>query len=152
MHRMPRLHVAAIEPRFWANLCAALGLERWTAHQTDDAVQDDVRRDLRAVFLTKGRDEWTEELSPADTCVAPVLSVAELVDDEQFAARHAFVDAVHDVHGTFRQVGPLFAGMTPPSEPYAVRDATETDTEELLRAAGLNDEECGRLRGAGVIA
>jgi alpha-methylacyl-CoA racemase len=147
------LTVAAIEPRFWANLCSALGLERWTDHQTDDAVQDDVRRDLRAVFLTKDRDDWTDELSPRDTCVAPVLSVDEVVEDAQFAARHAFVEAKHDAHGTFRQVGPLFAGMTEaPSGPYTVRDATATDTDELLRAAGVSAEECAELRVTGVIA
>jgi crotonobetainyl-CoA:carnitine CoA-transferase CaiB-like acyl-CoA transferase len=147
------LTVAAIEPRFWANLCEALGLERWTGHQTDDAVQDDIRRDLRAAFLTKGRDEWTAELSPSDTCVAPVLSVSEVVDDPQFAARGAFVEAKHDTHGAFRQVGPLFAGMrAAPSEPYAVRDVTETDTEELLRAAGVTADECAQLLEAGVIA
>ena len=43
--------VAAIEPRFWANLCTALGLQQWTAHQTDDAVQDEIRADVRAAFL-----------------------------------------------------------------------------------------------------
>jgi crotonobetainyl-CoA:carnitine CoA-transferase CaiB-like acyl-CoA transferase len=134
-------------------LCAALGLERWTDHQTDDAVQDDIRRDLRAAFLSKGRDEWTAKLSPADTCVAPVLSVAEVVDDPQFAARGAFVEAKHDTHGAFRQVGPLFAGMrAAPSEPYAVRDVAETDTEELLRATGMSADECALLLETGVIA
>src|SRR5438874_9241208 len=39
------LTVAAIEPRFWANLCRAVGLERWTEHQTDDAVQEEIRAD-----------------------------------------------------------------------------------------------------------
>src|SRR5205814_7170195 len=47
------LAVAAIEPRFWANLCRLLGLEQWTDRQTDDAAQDDIRADLRAVFTTK---------------------------------------------------------------------------------------------------
>ena len=54
--------VAAIEPRFWANLCRALGLEQWAAHQTDDAVQDQIRADVRAAFLTRDRDDWVAEL------------------------------------------------------------------------------------------
>jgi alpha-methylacyl-CoA racemase len=145
--------VAAIEPRFWANLCHALGLEQWAAHQTDDEVQDEIRADLRAAFLTKDRHDWTVVLAPADTCVAPVLTVPELVDDPQFAARRAFVEARHPDHGTFRQVGPTLAGTTAaPAEPYAARDATETDTDELLRAAGVTPEECCALRDAGVIA
>ena len=58
------LTVAAIEPRFWANLCQALGLERWIDHQTDDAVQDQVRADIEAVLRTRPRDEWVAALAP----------------------------------------------------------------------------------------
>src|SRR3954453_16747326 len=37
------LTVAAIEPRFWANLCKAVSLERWIEHQTDDDLQAEIR-------------------------------------------------------------------------------------------------------------
>ena len=104
------LTVAAIEPRFWANLCKALGLERWIDHQTDDDLQAEIRGELAAVFRTRPRDEWVTELGPADTCVAPVLSAPELVDDDQYAARGAFVDASDPDHGAFRQVGYVLAG------------------------------------------
>ena len=145
--------VAAIEPRFWANLCGALGLEQWTNRQTDDAVQDEIRADLRAAFLTRDRDDWVAELSAADTCVTAVLSIPEVVDDAQYAARNAFIEAKHPDYGTFRQVGPMFAGTTAaPAGPYEVRDATITDTDELLRAVGFTAEECAALRDAGVVA
>jgi len=104
------LTVAAIEPRFWANLCNAVGLEKWVEHQTDDEVQGAIRADLEKVFRTRPRDEWVAELGPADTCVAPVLAVPEVVNDPQYAARGAFVDAEHPDHGTFRQVGYVLAG------------------------------------------
>jgi alpha-methylacyl-CoA racemase len=146
------LTVAAIEPRFWANLCTALGLERWIEHQTDDAVQHDVRADLRAAFAQRDRDEWTELLAAADTCVAPVLDVPELVQDPQYAARGVIVEAKHPEHGTFRQVGPVFAGMPAPAGPYLVRDATVTDTDAVLRAAGVTDDELAVLRAEGAIA
>jgi alpha-methylacyl-CoA racemase len=107
------LTVAAIEPRFWANLCTAVGLERWIEHQTDDELQDEIRGELAAVLRTKTRDEWVRELGPADTCVAPVLSVPEVVEDEQFVARGAFVDADLPKHGRFRQVGYVLAGSHP---------------------------------------
>jgi alpha-methylacyl-CoA racemase len=146
------LSVAAIEPRFWANLCDQLGLEQWVQHQQDDAVQDEIRRDLRAVFLTRDRDEWTARLSPADTCVAPVLTVPEAVDDEQFAARGDYVVAHHTDQGDFRQVGPVFAGMEPPTGPYEARDATVTDTDMLLADAGFSPDELAKLHEAGVVA
>ncbi len=144
--------VAAIEPRFWANLCEQLGLAQWAAHQHDDAVQDQIRAEMRAVFLTRDRDEWTALLSAADTCVAPVLTVPEVADDEQFVARGDYVVADHAEHGDFRQVGPVFAGMEQPSSPYEARDATVTDTDALLRAAGLSHDELAKLHEAGVVA
>jgi alpha-methylacyl-CoA racemase len=145
------LSVAAIEPRFWANLCELLGLPQWAAHQEDDAVQDQIRADLRAVFLTRDLDDWTAMLSPADTCVAPVLEVPEIVEDEQFVARDDYVDAHDATAGDFRQVGPVFAGMQRPSLPYEAPDLTATDTDALLRAAGIDDDELAKLHEAGVI-
>lgn len=94
--------VAAIEPRFWANLCKLLELDRWIEHQTDDSAQDDIRLDLRRAFRTKPRDVWTALLAGADTCVTPVLTIDE-VDAE-------VVDATHPDHGKFLQLAPTLAG------------------------------------------
>jgi alpha-methylacyl-CoA racemase len=146
------LTVAAIEPRFWGNLCRELGLEQWANRQNDDEVQDQIRAELRAVFSTRDRDEWTELLAAADTCVAPVLTMPEAIADEQFVARGDFVDATHPDHGVFRQVGPVFAGMERPDVPYEARDATLTDTDAVLAAAGLSGDELTKLHDAGVIA
>jgi alpha-methylacyl-CoA racemase len=144
--------VAAIEPRFWANLCVALGLERWREHQTDDDVQDEIRADLRAAFAARDRDDWVARLAPADTCVAPVLSVTELVADEQFAARGAFTDAEHPRHGRFRQLAPTLAGTRRPDDRAVLRDAELTDTDALLDAAGVDAGARADMRAAGVIA
>jgi alpha-methylacyl-CoA racemase len=146
------LTVAAIEPRFWANLCRELGLEQWADHQHEDEVQDQIRADVRGVLLTRDRDDWTERLAAADTCVAPVLTVPEAIADEQFVARGDFVDAVHPEQGTFRQVGPVFAGMQRPDAPYEARDATITDTDAVLAGAGFSADEIAKLQDAGVVA
>jgi alpha-methylacyl-CoA racemase len=145
------LAVGAIEPVFWANLCRLLGLERWIDHQTDDAMQDQIRSDLRAVLATRPRDEWVDLLADADTCVAPVLDIAEVASDPQFAARGAFVEASHPQRPPFRQLGPLLAG-TPRHDTYPLRDATLTDTPALLAGAGLPTEEIEAMLAEGVIA
>jgi alpha-methylacyl-CoA racemase len=146
------LAVAAIEPAFWANLCRALGLERWIPHQRDDAVQEAVRADLRRAFATRDRDAWVAELAPANTCVAPVLSAEEVARDTHFAARGAFVEARPARGGSLRQVGAVLAGAAPLTEPVALPDPAATQTDELLRAAGLAAEEIARLRAEGVLA
>ena len=146
------LSVAAIEPRFWANLCRALDLEGWISHQYDDAVQEEIRADLRAAFAKKTRDEWSAELGPADTCVAPVREVTELLGDAQYRARGAFSQAVHPEHGAFRQVAPVLAGMERSATPVSVRGGDVSDTAELLRHAGVPDLEIEKLLGEGVLA
>ena len=146
------LAVAAIEPAFWANLCRALGLERWIPSQLDDTAQEKIRADLRAAFAARGRDEWVECLAPADTCVAPVHSIAEVAADPAFAERAAFGWAEHPAHGRFRQVAALLAGARRADGTVALREASATDTAELLRAAGLAAAEIAKLQSEGVIA
>ncbi len=144
--------VGAIEPPFYANLCKALGCEQWQGHQNDDAVQDRVRADFAAAFRRRSRDEWVAELAPADTCVAPVYEIAELVNDPQFRARGAFAEAKHATEGAFEQLAPVLAGQTRADGPVPAGDATRSDTEELLREAGLGSEEIHALRERGAIA
>lgn len=145
------LAVGAIEPVFWANLCRLVDLERWIEHQTDDEVQDQIRADLRAAFAERTRDEWVELLADADTCVAPVLDIAEVADDPQVAARGAIVEATHPLRPPFRQLGTLLAGA-PRQGRYDLRDATLTDTPSLLAEAGLSADEIEALLAEGVIA
>ena len=117
-----------------------------STHQMDDAVQDDdPRRSARRVQDRARATSGPTMLTPADTCVAPVLSVPEVVDDAQFAARGAFVDAEHPTAGTFRQVGPVLAGQARPTGPYELRDATETDVDDAARRCRVHG---GRDRAA----
>jgi alpha-methylacyl-CoA racemase len=146
------LAVGAIEPHFWANLCKALGLGRWIPHQLDDAAQDAIRADLAAAFAKRDRDAWADELAPADTCVAPVLSVAELAREPAFQARGVFCETAHPSHGRVRQVGPLLAGQTPLDAPAHVPDPSESDSEALLREAGLAPAAIEALRRDGIVA
>jgi len=146
------LAVAAIEPVFYANLCKAIGCERWLDRQLDDTVQDEIRADFRAAFRTRDRDAWVADLAPADTCVAPVYAISELVEDPHLLERGAFAEAEHPRCRSFRQLAPALAGMRPVRGVVTLRDAEESDAEELLRAAGLVAEEIEELRSAGVVA
>jgi alpha-methylacyl-CoA racemase len=145
------LALAAIESRFWANLCRATGLEQWIERQYDADAQDEIRADLAAVFATRSRDEWVATLAPADTCVAPVLSVPEAAAATQFVERGAVTTATDAGGETWRQLAPLLAGAT--RQPaYDVPDPGATDTEALLQAAGFATDEIAKLRADGVIA
>ncbi|MHB8219917.1 MAG: CaiB/BaiF CoA transferase family protein [Acidimicrobiales bacterium] len=146
------LAVGAIEPKFFANLCRALGCPQWVDRQLDDSVQDRIRADFAAAFATEDRDHWVRRLAGADTCVAPVLAVAEVPDDPQFAHRGALTRAVHPVSGPLRQVAPVLAGMPRPVGPVALPDPDVTDTDDLLVDAGVTPDDRTAWRAAGAIA
>ena len=56
-------------------------------------------------FATRTRDEWVEALADADTCVAPVLEVAEVVEYPQFRARRVVGAASHPKEGALPTAG-----------------------------------------------
>ena len=146
------LSVGAIEPQFWKNFCELVGLPQHAGSQLDDAAQVQVRADVAAALAMKTRDEWVALLGPADTCVAPVNTVAEAVSDEQYAARGLVAEAVSDTDGPFRQAAPVWAGTTPPAGAYRVRDGQLTDTCDLLVAAGLDPAAVQALVDEGAVA
>ena len=144
--------VGAIEPAFYRNLCRLLGCQEWADFQLDDDAQDAIRDAFRAAFASKSRLDWLHILAGADTCVSPVWRVPDLVNDPQLVARGVFTDAQHPVAGTFRQLGPLLAGMDKTPQVRNVPDVTVTDTDELLAAAGMDASEIASLRTKGVVA
>ncbi len=144
--------VGAIEAKFFANLCAALGCPELAAAQLDDDAQPAIRAAFAAAFATRSRDEWVDVLAGADTCVAPVLEVSEVAAHPQFAARGAVAGAIHPTEGTFSQLAPLLAGMPRPDGPASLPDMTQTDTEHLLKEAGVDGETVARWVGRRVVA
>jgi alpha-methylacyl-CoA racemase len=146
------LAVAAIEPKFFANLCRHIGCEQWTEKQYDDAAQGEIRRAFASAFATDDRDSWVERLGPLDTCVSAVSSVEEVAADDEYVSAGAFVDVKSSSHGSFRQVGAVLAGSATLSDPVEIREDDATDTEELLTEAGYTPAEISGLRASGVVA
>jgi alpha-methylacyl-CoA racemase len=143
--------VGAIEPHFYANLCKALGLERYAAHQMDDAMQDEIRKAFQEAFATRDRDDWVAELAPNNTCVAPVYTIPELVEDPHFRSRGIFMNATDAEHGDFEQVGPILAGGHREQPLHTTRAPGESDADALLADAGLEANAIAELKRDGVV-
>lgn len=143
--------VGAIEPKFFANLCNALDLPQYAKAQMDDALQDEIRAAFKNAFLQKTRDEWTEALAANDTCVAPVLTIPELVDEPHFKDRKIFMNATHQEHGSFRQVSPILAGGQRDQPEHVVRPFGESDAADLLTEVGYNEAEIVQLAAEGAV-
>jgi alpha-methylacyl-CoA racemase len=144
--------VGAIEAKFFANLCRALGCPELIESQLDDDAQPRIRDAFTAAFATRDRDEWVRLLGDADTCVAPVLSVSEIAVDPQFAWRGVVTTATHPTEGSLTQLAPLLAGMEETTAPADLPDMDQTDTEHLLKEAGVDGETVARWASRRVVA
>lgn len=145
------MSIGAIEPHFYRNLCKRLGLPQYENNQYTEDLQDEIRAAFRKAFLTRTRDEWTAELAPNDTCVAPVLSIPEVTSDPHWRARGLFMQAEHEKRGVFEQLTPVLAGAIRSHPKHAVRSGDETDSADLLAAVGLSEERIAKLLAEGAV-
>jgi alpha-methylacyl-CoA racemase len=138
--------IAALEPKFFAELVERLGLERtFVERQHERAHWPALRAAIAAAVRTKTRDEWCAALEGSDACFAPVLALDEAPRHRHAQARGAFVD----VGGV---VQPAPAPRFSRSRPTPPRRAPEpgSDTDAVLAEAGFSGAEIAALRSAGV--
>lgn len=85
--------VGAIEPQFFAQLLAGLGLDpAEVPGQFEMGRYDELRAILTARFAERTRDEWAAVFAGTDSCVTPVLSWAEAADNEHLRARDTLIE------------------------------------------------------------
>ncbi len=138
--------VGALEPGFWAELVAGLGVEVG-GEQYDPATWPAQREAFTAAFLTRTRDEWAAHFADTDACVAPVLSLSEAPRHPQLVARGTFVA---DARGHLvPRTGPRMSD-TPALDPGR-EPAPGADTTAYLLAHGFTAEEVRALVDAGAV-
>jgi alpha-methylacyl-CoA racemase len=145
------MSVGAIEPQFFRNLCEALGHPEFVAEQYDDARQDAMREAFTAAFATRTRDDWTRRLAAHDTCVAPVLTIPEVVEDPHWRSRQVFMEAEHPERGVFEQVSPILAGGIRSHPRHRVRIDDATDSQRVLSEVGFSADEIADLVATGAV-
>ena len=111
-----------------------------------------IRAAFARAFATRTRDEWVKLLAGADTCVAPVLEVAEVADDPQFRGPRRGGHG-HPPHAAApsRNWPRCWRGWFAPAAP-TLPDMTVTDTEHLLKEAGVDGETVARWVERRVVA
>ena len=147
------ISVGAIEPWFYENLCRCLGREDLIPHQyAKGEKRDEVFAAFRQIFRSKPRDEWVSLLMPAETCVAPVLSIDEVANDPHLRHRGLIVETETPGGGRRRQVGAMVKLSGTPARVRGPRAGSGDDTRAVLRELGYDEESVGALRRAGAIA
>ncbi|WP_396655721.1 CaiB/BaiF CoA transferase family protein [Microbacterium sp.] len=139
--------VGAMEPKFFANMVAAMGIDFDPADQFDRSAHPRLREQLSTAFRTRTRDEWVEALAAAEACFAPVLSPWEAPDHAHNVARSTFTES----HGVVQPApAPRFSRTTatiagPPPLPGE-------HTADVLTGWGFSRGEVEALLAGGRVA
>jgi alpha-methylacyl-CoA racemase len=140
--------VGALEPKFYAELLAGLGLaDAGLPGQLDRAGWPELRARFAAVFAQRTRDEWAAAFAGSDACVAPVLGPGEAPGHPHNLSRGVFTEVGGLVQPSpAPRFGRTAAGPPrPPARPGA-------DTDDVLAGLGRTREEIAALRARGTVA
>ena len=143
--------LGALEPRFFAGFCGAVGRPELAERQLDDGGRGP-REELEAIFASRTRDEWEAFAADHDVCVAPVLEGDEPRRDPQLRHRRAFleVDTPWEGEAIRGLATPVrLAGAAAPPPRAAPRLGEHG--EAVLREAGFSPGEIESLRASGVL-
>ena len=140
--------VGALEPKFYAELLAGLGLDpAGLPAQYDRSGWPVLRAALTAAFGGRTQAEWAAVFDGSDACVAPVVSPADAPDHPHNAARGTFVDV-----GGLIQPAPAPRFSRTPAGPPAPPQAAGASTAEVLASLGFTDQQITRLRDQGAVS
>jgi len=144
--------LAALEQKFWHTFCTRIGhLELLPFHLPHGpAEREEAMNMLRTIFKTKTRDEWVAELADIDTCVGPVYSIDEALNDPHAKARGVMVSS-GDGENAFRTLPsfPRISGVE--TEQHHAPPTLGEHTHEILRSFGYSDADIEQFKAQGAI-
>lgn len=87
------ISVGAMEPKFYAELLAKIGLvEDALPDQWDSSAWPELKERFAEAFRKRTRQEWCSVLEGTDACFAPVLTMSEAVRHDHNVHRQTFVE------------------------------------------------------------
>ena len=117
--------LSAVEPKFWARLCTAMGHPEWVARHYEPLPQATLIADVAAAFRQHPLQHWNELLVPADCCYQAALDYREVPEHPHIRAR----GLVRDENGAIDVAFPAFVDGIPPAPR---RPLIETSVDDVL--------------------
>jgi Predicted acyl-CoA transferases/carnitine dehydratase len=145
--------LGAVEDKFWAEFCQKIDRAEYIKPQWNTSLQQDMQADVRAIMLTRTREEWVEFFSKSDICFTPVLTMEEMCEHPQVIAREMILK-LENVRDTGRDIpltGVALKLSGTPGEAKLVFPALGEHTSEILNQAGFTPSEIDELKANGVI-
>ncbi|MFK7774948.1 MAG: CaiB/BaiF CoA transferase family protein [Saprospiraceae bacterium] len=94
------LSIAAMEIKFWNNICEVIGKEDWKRKNPMELfIHVFPKKEVEDFFKTKTRDVWVELFKGHDVCIAPILEIEELGSHPYHQEKNTF-EAFKTAEGT----------------------------------------------------
>jgi len=140
------ISLAALEPKFFAQLVQRLGLdEAFIPRQYDRRSWPAIRQAIADAVRGDTRDGWCARLEGSDVCFAPVLTFEEAPQHAHALARETFVT----VDGVVQPAPAPRFDRTPAGHPQPAPQLGE-HTAQVLQEAGFSAQEIHALLNAEV--
>jgi crotonobetainyl-CoA:carnitine CoA-transferase CaiB-like acyl-CoA transferase len=145
--------LGALEPKFWQAWCRGVGREDLIEKQFERPGSA-AHADVEEVFASRTREEWQAFAGEVDCCLEPVLALDEALDSELVRAREMVAEI--DQPGVSEPVKllgvPVKLSRTPGDARQRPGPVLGEHTDELLRAAGYDDDAIAALKASGAVA
>lgn len=151
------LNLAVANQKLWARFCALIERPDLEAEprfaSNADRVQhvDALEAIIAPILATRTVDEWLAAFEAAGIPAGPVLTVDQVLDHPQLAARGMIVEQMHPTAGAVRSTGvPVRLGDTP-GRARTPPPELGAETDAVLADLGYSDAAIAALRAAGAV-
>jgi crotonobetainyl-CoA:carnitine CoA-transferase CaiB-like acyl-CoA transferase len=146
------LALGCLEEKFWQGFCRAIGREDFIPDQFATGQQQETLIDeVKQIMRQKARQEWMDLLAEFETCVTPVNTLEEALQDPHIRQRGAWFRSHHPVDGEIGQQGfPLkFSNDQPGWRTHP--PSFGEHTREVLSEMGYAEAAIDDLAARGII-
>jgi crotonobetainyl-CoA:carnitine CoA-transferase CaiB-like acyl-CoA transferase len=141
-----------LEPQFFAAFCQAIERPDLIPDTVSPPNLGQVKEEIRAIFKTRTRDEWTTLFKNYDACVEPVLTLNEALNDPLVPERGMIVELNLPGGGTVCQTAcPIKFSETPPGYGQAGMPVG-SNTREVMRGLGYTEDEVSEFEETGLFS
>ena len=146
------ISIGCLSPDLQQRFREALGLEDPRKEpgfdlQTDEGFERMKRfvKDTEALMQSKTTQDWLDLLLEHRVPSTPVLFPEEAIDHEQVSANGYMVELDHELLGPYRTFAPPIRMDATPTEAQGPAPPLARHTEEVLREAGMSEQDVAAL-------
>lgn len=144
--------VGALEYKFWERVCELIGKEEWKDKQfVEGEERDRIKGELKAIIISKTRDEWMEIFRGEESMTEAVLTIDEVEKDPHALARDMIVEMDHPTEGKVKGIGIPIKFSDTEAKEIKPPPVLGQHNDEILRLIGLSEEEIDGLREKGFV-